>query len=122
MKKTYSYNVHDVVTVVSDGKLPELEPFQVETSIQEPTIRVRVGLPRKQKPADASDKYMYYREMFGHLGFEVSLDLGKDPIDVVASPMLVPASICSGPVTRSPRVQRETRLGRFHSLIVPSTG
>jgi dolichol-phosphate mannosyltransferase len=88
MKKTYSYNVHDVVTVVSDGKLPELEPFRVETTIQEPTIRVRVGLPRKQKTGDASDKYMYYREMFGHLGFEVSLDLGKDPIDVVASPML----------------------------------
>ena len=88
MKKIYSYNVHDVVTVVSEGKLPELEPFRVETTIQEPTIRVRVGIPRKQKSGDANGKYMYYREMFGHLGFEVSLDFGKDPIDVVASPML----------------------------------
>ena len=30
---------------------------------------------------------MFFREIFGHLGFEVSLDLG-DPIEVVASPML----------------------------------
>jgi dolichol-phosphate mannosyltransferase len=88
MKKVYSYNVHNVVTVVSEGKLPELEPFRIEATIQEPTIRVRVGIPRKQKSGDANEQYMYYSEMFGHLGFEVSLDLGKDPIDVVASPML----------------------------------
>jgi hypothetical protein len=70
MKKIYSYNVHDVVTVVSEGKLPELEPFQVETAIQEPTIRVRVGIPRKQKTGDANRRYMHYREILGHLGLK----------------------------------------------------
>jgi len=87
MKKVYSYNVHDVVTVVSEGKLPELEPFQVETVIQEPTIRVRVGIPRKKLTRNANGPYLYYGETLGHLGFEVSLEMG-DPIDVVASPML----------------------------------
>ena len=28
MKKNYSYNIHNIVTVVSEGKLPELEPFR----------------------------------------------------------------------------------------------
>ena len=87
MKKTYSYNVHDVVTVVSEGKLPELEPFRVETTIQEPTIRVRVGIPRKRKVGYANGPYLHYGEIFGHLGFEVSLEMG-DPIEVVASPLL----------------------------------
>ena len=52
--------------------LPELEPFKVNTYIQEPTIRVRIGIPRPQKPGeDKAGHYLRYREMFGHLGFEV---------------------------------------------------
>lgn len=87
MKKVYSYNIHNIVTVVSEGKLPELEPFQVETTIYEPTIQVRVGTPRKQKAGTENGNYMHYRELFGHLGFEVGLEMGN-PIQVVISPML----------------------------------
>lgn len=87
MKKNYSYSIHDVVTVVSEGKLPELEPFRVETSIEEPTIRVWIGAPRKPKAGDVPGQHIYYQEMFGRLGFEVSLEM-SDPIAVIASPML----------------------------------
>ena len=53
----------------------------------EPIIRVRVGIPRKRKVGYANGPYLHYGEIFGHLGFEVSLEMG-DPIEVVASPLL----------------------------------
>ncbi len=50
MKKVYSYNIHNIVTVVSEGELPELKHFRTNRVIEEPTIRVRTGIPRAQKP------------------------------------------------------------------------
>ena len=88
MKNTYSYNIHNIVTVVSEGELPELEPFRVMTEIKEPTIRVRIGIPRAQKPGEEKGHYMRYREIFGHLGFEVGIEMGETTVNVVASPML----------------------------------
>ncbi len=49
-KKIYSYDIHGLLTVVSEGLLPELEPFRVYRDIQEPTIRVRIGIPSKKIP------------------------------------------------------------------------
>ncbi len=83
----YSYNIHDIVTVVSDGELPELEPFLVKTQIAEPTIRVKVGKPRRPESGEGDGRYIYYAELLGHLGFEVGIELGK-PVEVVASPSL----------------------------------
>jgi putative flippase GtrA len=87
MNSTYFYNIHDIVTVSSDGELPELEPFRVETRIQEPTIRVKIGKPRKPNPAKDKRQYIHYSELLGHLGFEVGIELGE-PVEVVASPSL----------------------------------
>ena len=87
MKHLFSYNIHNIVTVVSEGELPELEPFQVNADIQEPTIRVRIGTPRSQQPGEDKGRYIHYREIFGHLGFEIGIEMGE-PVDVVASPAL----------------------------------
>jgi dolichol-phosphate mannosyltransferase len=87
MKKTYSYDIHNIVTIVSEGELPELEPFLVDTKIQQPTIIVKIGTPRAQKPGEENGTYMRYREIFGPLGFEVGIEMGE-PVNVVASPML----------------------------------
>jgi dolichol-phosphate mannosyltransferase len=87
MKKLFSYNIHNIVTVVSEGELPELEPFQVNADIKEPTIRVRIGIPRSQKSGEEKGRYIHYREIFGHIGFEVGIEMGE-PVNVVASPML----------------------------------
>lgn len=87
MKKTFSYVIHNIVTIVSEGELPELEPFLVKTFIQHPTIVVRIGTPRAQKPGEENGRYMRYREILGHLGFEVGIEMGE-PVIVVASTML----------------------------------
>ncbi len=88
VKNTYAYNIHDIVTVVSEGELPELEPFRVMTEIKDPTILVTIGLPRALKPGEDKSHYMRYRELFGHLGFEVGIEIEKENVKVVAAPML----------------------------------
>ena len=85
---TYSYNIHGVVTVVSEGQLPELEPFRVKQEIEQPTIRVRIGIPpAPKKGAEKDSNYLRYREFFGHLGFEAGIWMGEQ-VNVVASPLL----------------------------------
>jgi putative flippase GtrA len=88
MKNMFCYDIHDIVTVVSEAELPELEPFQVKTEIQQPTIYVQIGIPRQEKPGEkAGQQYIHYSEIFGHFGFEIGIEMG-DPITVVASPAL----------------------------------
>ncbi len=87
MSTVHNYNIHNIVTIVSEGLLPELEPFKVETAIQKPTIRVTSGTPRAEKAGEQA-RYKRYREIFGHAGFEVGIEMGE-PVNVVASPMLV---------------------------------
>ncbi len=88
MKKIYSYNIHNIVTVVSEGILPELEPFRVINEIQAPNILVQIGIPRTQKPGEEHGQYMRYREIFGHAGFEVGIEMGEEMVKVMAAPML----------------------------------
>ncbi len=87
MENYYFYNIHDIVTVASEGELPELEPFQVDTEIQQPTIRVQIGKPRPPKLGEADESYIHYSELLGPVGFEVGIELGE-PVNVVASPSL----------------------------------
>ncbi|HEY3312671.1 MAG TPA: glycosyltransferase, partial [Anaerolineales bacterium] len=84
MKKNYSYNIHSIITVVSEGELPELEPFRVTTDIQDPTITVRIGTPRAQVKGQDDGKYLRYSELLGPLGFEVGIEMG-DQVHVTAS-------------------------------------
>ena len=87
-KKIFSYDIHGIITVVSEGLLPELEPFRVYRDIDQPTIRVRIGIPSKKSPnPDSSVPYLHYRDVFGHIGFEVGIQFG-DQVDVVATPLL----------------------------------
>jgi putative flippase GtrA len=87
-KRVYSYNIHDLVSIVSEGELPELEPFQVFQEIEQPTIRVKIGIPPAPKSNGAKDpNYLRYREIFGHIGFEVGIWMGEQ-VNVVASPLL----------------------------------
>ena len=87
-RRTYSYNIHDLVTVVSEGELPELEPFRVLQEIEQPTISVKIGIPPAEKSNGSKDpNYLRYREVFGHIGFEVGIWMGEQ-VNVVASPLL----------------------------------
>jgi glycosyltransferase involved in cell wall biosynthesis len=88
MRNKYYYDIHEIVTVASEGELPELTPFRVTSEIKDPTINVRIGIPRAQKLPEDYGHYMRYREIFGHLGFEVGIEMGEQKVDVVASPLL----------------------------------
>ncbi|NJD58344.1 MAG: glycosyltransferase family 2 protein [Anaerolineae bacterium] len=88
LKALYSYDIHNIISVVSEGELPEMEPFRVFQTIENPTINVRIGIPpapRHEKLAHSN--YLRFREIFGHLGFEVGIWMG-DQVNVVASPLL----------------------------------
>jgi dolichol-phosphate mannosyltransferase len=75
------------VKVNSQTILPELEPFRVKEEISDPTICIRLGLPRKAEPGEENGKYMRYREFFGSLGFEVGIEMGET-VNVIATPIL----------------------------------
>ena len=76
-----SYDIHGIVTVMSDARLPELERFRIGELIAEPDVRVRLG-----KPA-LTGADVRYREGIGRLGFAVSIRLG-DQIEATAAPFL----------------------------------
>jgi dolichol-phosphate mannosyltransferase len=89
---TYGYSIHDLVTVDSEVRLPELEPFRVDQPIRMPTIRVRIGrLSRDQSQLVRMlaffAKHIRYEEGLGRFGFAIELAIGKH-VEVVASPLL----------------------------------
>ena len=88
---THRYNIHGIVTVESDGRLPELEAFRVGHLDAAPTIRVHIGLvPRSPHTLTAHDsvrRYFHYTETPGSTGFAAEIEIG-DHITVVASPFL----------------------------------
>jgi len=46
MKTAHSYDIHGIVSVTSDARLPELERFSIDEVITSPSIRVRIGSAR----------------------------------------------------------------------------
>ena len=88
MDKKYSYNIHNIISVVSEGELPELEPFRVDSELSDPTIEVRFGVPVSKKAFKGSkDHYIHFHEIFGHLGFEVGIEFNEH-VHVTASRVL----------------------------------
>jgi len=86
MINSYNYNIHNIVSVVSEGKLPELEPFQTKDAIQNPTISIQFGNPPNMKSDTVN--YMNYHEIFGRLGFEIGIEMKDQQVEVIASPTL----------------------------------
>ena len=88
MKKTYAYNIHNIISVLSEGVLPELEPFEVPSLAETPTINLTIGIPDDQQSGSAQyEHYLHFQELPGHIGFEVGIGIG-DQINVVAAPLL----------------------------------
>ena len=67
----YAYDIHGIVTVLCDSRLPELERFRVGELAGRADIRVRVG-GSKAEPGERSPA-IDYREHGGPLGFRVSI-------------------------------------------------
>jgi dolichol-phosphate mannosyltransferase len=77
----YGYDIHGIVSVLSDARLPELERFRVGSLAGEPDIRVRLGRVAWNGDGPA----IRYRE--GRLGFGLSIRLGAQ-IEATASPLV----------------------------------
>jgi hypothetical protein len=87
MSQKYFYNIHGVVTVLSQAALPELEPFLSKEAVGQPTITVKIGRPSR-KPRRPGVRHLFYSEMLGPLGFEADIDI-DDCVEVVAAPILL---------------------------------
>ncbi len=89
--KLYSYNVHDLTTVESEVRLPELEPFMVAVLDQSPDIRVRIGGNGSKHPVQTSTDSrltsFVYHDGIGPLGFQIEAAIGET-IDIQASRLL----------------------------------
>jgi hypothetical protein len=95
-RRTWQYNVHNLIAVESDCALPELEKFLVESLPRLPKISVRVGRLGKLPCGESIDATnptptVGYRE---RSGFAMSLNVCLSEVSVVVSPF----------VARSPHV------------------
>jgi hypothetical protein len=114
----HNYDIHGLITVASDGRLPELERFRIAEQLTDPTIRVRIGsVSRKANPMPlgiahtngnghhangngngkvhgldasvaASAGRITYVEGRAGLGFGADIEVADGRIAVTASPLL----------------------------------
>lgn len=82
----FTYDVHGILSIASDTRLPELERFIVGDLLDEPTLNVRIG---KLDPAQGEDEIprLRYTEGPGSLGFGVDISMAGR-IEIVASPLM----------------------------------
>ncbi|MEA2527892.1 MAG: hypothetical protein QOF01_586 [Thermomicrobiales bacterium] len=81
---THYYDIHGLVTVQSETRLPELEAFRVANLREAPTIRVRHGKPFA---LNGAARRVHYDDGLGSLRFTIDVAFA-DTIDVAASPLL----------------------------------
>src|SRR3954451_13217187 len=108
----HNYDIHGLISVASDGRLPELERFRIAEQLTDPTIRVRIGsvsrkagrLPLGTAAAAAANgngggpaldaalaaaaSRITYVEGRAGLGFGADIEIVDGHIAVTASPLL----------------------------------
>jgi dolichol-phosphate mannosyltransferase len=83
MTGRFNYDIHGLVTVRSDARLPELERFRIDGLLDHPTVRVALG-PVGAPAADRRPSRIRYRE-WGRLGFGCEIEDHGDRVDIVAA-------------------------------------
>ena len=87
----FFYDIHGIVTVKSDVRLPELAAFMCDTALPRATINVKIGglvQRRRQAHADSANSNQFsYHDGLGRLGFMIDVDI-SDTVEIVASPLL----------------------------------
>ena len=82
------YDIHGIVRVASDTKLPELERFRVAELHVPATIDVRLGSVKRASAEEQSGGdggRITYREWPGNFGFATQITRGEERTDIVAS-------------------------------------
>ena len=83
----YGYDIHGIISVMSDARLPELERFRVGQLAGDPDIRVRLGRISANGNG-LGPTAIRYREGPGSLGFGVEIEVGGMPIEATASSLV----------------------------------
>jgi glycosyltransferase involved in cell wall biosynthesis len=87
---THRYDIHGIISVEADARLPELEAFRVRDLDGPPSIRVRIGklpqLPSRSR-RDPFRRQIRYEEKLGNLGFAADISIGER-VEVLATPLL----------------------------------
>jgi dolichol-phosphate mannosyltransferase len=87
----FTYDIHGLLSVESEARLPELERFRIDEILEEPTIRVRLARVRsgesngRPQPAEGVG-HVVYTEARAY-GFAVDITVG-DRVEIIASPFL----------------------------------
>ena len=85
MSRPYNYNIHDIIRVRSERRLPELGYFLVDAPLEAADIEVRIAL----KPsAHRRENSIVYSELLGDGGFSIVINRGEARTEVVASPLI----------------------------------
>ena len=82
----YGYDIHGIVSVMSEARLPELERFRVGQLAGDPDIRVSLGRISANGNG-LGPTAIRYREGPGRLGFGVEIEVGM-PIEATASALV----------------------------------
>ena len=89
--RKHRYDIHGIISVESDGRLPELEPFRVHGLTQPADIRVRIGrlpdAPEGISVRDRFSRHLRYTERTGSWGFAADIRMGER-VEVLAAPLL----------------------------------
>jgi dolichol-phosphate mannosyltransferase len=93
---SFTYDIHGLVSVESESRLPELERFRIGETLEQPTIRLRLARIRSRptngtasslddgaEPGTSSIRYVEA----GGRGFAVEITMGN-PVEILASPFL----------------------------------
>jgi putative flippase GtrA len=89
-RAAWDYDIHGILTVESDVRLPELERFRVEELVEHPSIAVTTRRPAPAPapaPAGAAVARLRYTETLRRLGFDVDVAIG-DRVQIRASRLL----------------------------------
>jgi hypothetical protein len=90
VSQQFSFDIHGIVSVRSEGWLPELAEFRTRDPVDQPTICVRVGGVnghRQRALEQAGAPRIVYDEGLGPLGFAAQITVGES-IEVDVSPIL----------------------------------
>lgn len=84
-RKSYDYDIHGIVRVSSEVRLPELDYFRTLDQKEQPDLRVRIATSSSRR-FENSDAFRY-SELLGPFGFWVNIARGE-PTEVEAGRLL----------------------------------
>jgi dolichol-phosphate mannosyltransferase len=86
----WDYDIHGILTVESDVRLPELDRFRVEELVEHPSVTVTTRRPAPAPPpapVGTPVARLHYTEALRRLGFDIDIEIG-DRVAVRASRLL----------------------------------